>query len=324
MPGRRKPPPLRPGDTIALVTTSSPLPEPATVQRVIGAVEARGYRVALSPNFNARHGYLAGSDRQRADDLMWALGSDEFAAVLSLRGGYGCARLYELIDWDSLRAARPRVVCGFSDLTALHLMIERELGWVTFHGPNGWELADIGSFSERELWRALRPVPLGDVPGDPDHGGCVWRVSGGVAEGELAGGCQFLLAQAIGTPFAPALAGRVVLLEETRAEPYMVEADLCHLLSAGMLEGVAGIVYAAHELRVPDYYTGMFQHSKSWQDVVEEWLGGLGVPVIANLPLGHGRNLATLPLGCRARIDGDRGLLTVLEPGVQSVEEAAA
>ena len=196
------------------------------MQRTVDILEGRGYRVAFSPNFDARYGYLAGGDAARAADLQWALAADEHAAIFSIQGGYGCARLHPHLDWRALRRARPKVVCGYSDLTALHLMIARELGWVTFHGPNAAGVADRNAFSTGALWRALRPLPLGDVPVDPAHDGIVWRITGGVAEGPLAGGNQHVLSRAIGTPFAPSLSGAIVVLEEVESEPYRLEADL--------------------------------------------------------------------------------------------------
>ena len=293
------------------------------MQRTVDILEGRGYRVAFSPNFDARYGYLAGGDAARAADLQWALAADEHAAIFSIHGGYGCARLHPHLDWRALRRARPKVVCGYSDLTALHLMIARELGWVTFHGPNAAGVADRNAFSTGALWRALRPLPLGDVPVDPAHDGIVWRITGGVAEGPLAGGNQHVLSRAIGTPFAPSLSGAIVVLEEVESEPYRLEADLYHLLEAGGLAEAGGIVYTAHEVRSRAMHP-TFPHGKSWEEVVAEWLAPLGVPVIANLPLGHGDNLATLPLGVRARLDGDAGTLTVLEPGVEARPAGAA
>jgi muramoyltetrapeptide carboxypeptidase len=310
-----RPAPLRPGDAIALITTSSPVNEPSWVQLTRDGLEALGYRVVEGPNMNGRRGYLAGGDAERAADLQWALGDPEIAAVVSLLGGYGCARLHEHVDWAALRTARPRIVCGYSDLTALHLMIQRELGWVTFHGPNATGIVGRNAFSTEAFWRALRPLPLGAVPADPDVP--VWRVAPGTGEGRLAGGNLRVLTLALGTPFAPDLAGRIAVLEEVSCEPYQLEADLVQLIGAGALDDVAGITFTAHEVRGRAYGRS-YAHGKSWEEVVQEWLGGLGVPVLANLPFGHGENLATVPLGARARIDGDAGLLEILEPGVEA------
>jgi muramoyltetrapeptide carboxypeptidase len=138
----------------------------------------------------------------------------------------------------------------------------------------------------------------------------------GIAEGELAGGCLSLLASALGTLDAPDWRGKIVFLEDVNEEPYAIDAKLVQLVRAGAFAGVAGIVVGEHAGVQPRAYRPAFPATLSLEDVIDEILRPLGVPTIYNLPLGHGKNLATLPLGAAARLDAAQGRLEILESGV--------
>jgi len=162
-----KPPALPDEATIAVVAPASPPQERSGIEQATAYFESRGHEVVFGPNHRKVHGYLAGSDEERAADLQWALSEPGIDMVHALEGGYGTARLYPLIDWDALGA--PRIVCGFSDLTALHLFVQRHAGWVSFYGPSFLRFTrtkgDYELTKETEEWfhRALRPEPLGMV-----------------------------------------------------------------------------------------------------------------------------------------------------------------
>ena len=188
---RIKPPALPEQATIAVVAPASPPQTRSEIEQATAYFEAQGHRVVFGPNHRKVHGYLAGTDEQRAADLQWALTEPGIDMVHTLCGGYGTARLHDRIDWD--RLGEPRIVCGYSDITALHLALASHAGWVSFYGPNfmrftrrkgEWELS-----KETEDWfhRAFVPKPLGRVFEDPDNP-YVLTVGDGVAEGPLVGG----------------------------------------------------------------------------------------------------------------------------------------
>ena len=199
-----KPPALPDNATIAVVAPASPPQERSGIEQATAYFESRGHEVVFGPNHRKVHGYLAGSDEERAADLQWALSEPGIDMVHALEGGYGTARLYPLIDWEAL--GDPRIVCGFSDLTALHLFIAAHAGWVSFYGPSFLRFTrtkgDYELTKETEEWfhRALRPEPLGMVFEDPEDP-YVLTLGEGVAEAPLAGGCLTLLASSIGTPY---------------------------------------------------------------------------------------------------------------------------
>ena len=280
--------------------------------------EARGHEVILGPNHRKVHGYLAGTDEERAADLQWALSEPGIDMVHTLCGGYGCARLYDLIDWDAL--GEPRIVCGFSDITALHLALAARAGWVTFYGPNFLRFTrkkdELTKETEEWFHRALRPEPLGRVFEDPENP-YVLTIGEGVAEGPLVGGCITLLTASIGTPYEVETEGCILLVEDLNEDEYLVDTAINHLVRSGKLEQAAGVVFGTDvnlHSQVPPEGS---ESTLSIEEVLDELVAPLGIPAIANVPVGHGKHMATMPLGVRARVDGDAKTLEVLEAAVE-------
>jgi muramoyltetrapeptide carboxypeptidase len=212
-------------------------------------------------------------------------------------------------------------VCGFSDITALHLALARYCGWVSFYGPNFVRFTrkrkELTERTERWFHRAFAPEPLGRVFEDPDDP-YVLTVAGGSAEAPLVGGCLTLLCSSIGTPYEVETEGCVVMVEDLFTETYLVDTGLNHLIRAGKLENAAGFVFGTNvdlkPLTVPEEAGSML----SVEEILDELIAPLGIPAIANVPCGHGKHMATMPLGTTVRIDGDAKTLEVLEPAVMA------
>jgi len=315
-----KPPALPDEATIAVVAPASPPQERSGIEQATAYFESRGHEVVFGPNHRKVHGYLAGSDEERAADLQWALSEPGIDMVHALEGGYGTARLYPLIDWEALGA--PRIVCGFSDLTALHLFVQRHAGWVSFYGPSFLRFTrtkgDYELTKETEEWfhRALRPEPLGMVFEDPEDP-YVLTLGEGTAEAPLAGGCLTLLASSIGTPYEVETEGRILIVEDLNTEAYLIDTALNHLRLAGKLDGIAGFAFGTSvNLGYQTLPEGP-ESTLSIEEILGELIAPLGVPAIANVPFGHGKHLATMPLGARARIDGAAKSLEIIEAAVE-------
>ncbi len=237
--------------------------------------------------------------------------------VHPLCGGYGTARLHDLIDWDAL--GEPRIVCGFSDITALHLALAAHAGWVTFYGPNFSRFTrrkkELTEETKEWFHRAFEPEPLGRVFEDPEDP-YVLTVNGGSAEAPLAGGCLTLLSASIGTPFEVETDGCVVMVEDLNTDEYLVDTLLNHLIRAGKLDNAAGFVFGTNvNLRGQVIPEGP-ESTLSIEELLDELIAPLGIPAIANVPVGHGKHMATMPLGAKVRIDGDAKTLEVLEAAV--------
>ena len=318
----RRPRPLPDGGTIALIAPSSGPYERSELERAVEHFEEAGYRVRLGEHVWERHGYHSARDAGRAADLQWALTDPGVDLVLPFSGGVGCARLVSLLDWDAIRAARPRALCGYSDITVLHLALRRYAGWLTFHGPNAARFASPSGRSEVSwggFLRALRGEIVGEVPRRPADP-WVGTLCGGRAEAPFVGGNLSLVNQAGLTPWALEPEGCIVLLEEVESEPYSVDTWLTHLRDGGFFEGVAGIVLAEAVEVVPFPYSPGYYNTLSYEDVLHEVVAPLGIPAIFGLPLGHGAENVTVPLGARAALDADAGTLTILESGCEEAE----
>jgi len=305
----RKPRRLRPGDTVGVVAPASSWENRSELLRGVAGLEAWDLTVRLGDHINDRHGYMAGRDEDRAADLHAMLADPEIRAIVCLQGGYGTPRLIPLLD-EKLFAANPKAICGYSDLTTLHLAASRWGNVVSFYsnGASGIGAAEVTEFSKNSLKRALfSDEPFGQIGPNPDDP-YIRTVVGGRATGRLAGGCAGLLSSAIGTRLTPDFRGRIVVLEEIENEGYILDGILTQLRNAGSFDGVAGIVVGD----IKSKWSGGIAEL-STEDIVEEVLGPLGVPLIFGLPVGHGKHHATVPLGALATLDADSGTLVVEE-----------
>ena len=321
---RIKPPPLPEEATIAVVAPASPPQTRSEIEQAVAYFEGRGHRVVLGPNHRRVHGYLAGTDAERAADLQWALSEPGIDMVHALAGGYGTARLHDLVDWGAV--GEPRIVCGYSDITALHLALAAHAGWVTFYGPNFLRFTRRRKelTEETEAWfhRAFQPAPLGRVFEDPENP-YVLTVGGGGAEAPLVGGCLTLLSASIGTPFEVETDGCVVMVEDLNTEPYLIDTLLNHLVRAGKLDNAAGLVMGTDVNLKNQTIPEAPESTLSIEEMLDELIAPLGIPAIANVPVGHGQHMATMPLGARVRLDADAKTIEVVEAAVRAADEPA-
>jgi muramoyltetrapeptide carboxypeptidase len=295
-----RPPRIRRGDIVAVPAPAGPVPREPFLAGV-SILEAR-YRVVYDDGVFARTGFLAGDDARRAAELNRYLADPAVGAIYCARGGYGVMRILPALDGAALRRA-PRLVVGFSDVTALLAWGHATAGVRGVHGPNVTQLAAVPEEDRQALWRLLEDAA---PPG-------VWatgltRVAGGVARGPLLGGNLETLSRLVGTGALPALRGAILFFEEVGERPYRIDRILTQLALAGVLDGVAGVVVG--DLLRCEEADGS---APGPAEVVAERLGRLGVPVCLGLPVGHGARNRALPVGAPAVLDADRGTLELLE-----------
>jgi muramoyltetrapeptide carboxypeptidase len=308
--------PLPPGGTIGVSAPASPQDARSEVLRGVEWWESRGYRVKLSDGIYDRDDYVAGDARRRGEELTELFADREVDVVQTLQGGYGSAQAIPHIDFGVVNE-NPKPFVGYSDITALHAAILSRTGLATVYG-NG--LAGVGDpettdFSRNRLLQVLDGTADAEVPRDPDDP-YVRAIAGGTATAPLVGGCLWLLMQTMGTPWEIDLDGAIFFFEDVKAPPYYVDGFLTQLRHAGKLDNVAGVVVG--EMKDCDWgdqrEASDWARSRSLEDVLEEQLGALGVPALYKLPLGHGKHLASIPLGVRYTLDADRRTLTLEEP----------
>lgn len=295
------PPVLRAGDAVALVSPAGPVAA-ARVEAAVRELSSWGLRPKVYPHaLDAEH-FLAGSDANRAADLNDALSDPDIRAVLCTRGGYGVQRILEHVDYAAVRRD-PKLVAGFSDITALHAALWANAGLVTVHGPVAAQLERGGLFAST-LRQALMSTETLVLEADPDEPTFSVR-TGGVAHGTLLGGNLSILSTCVGTPFMPDLNGAILLIEDVGELAYRVDRLLTHLGNCGLLRCLAGV--AIGQFSEPGHGNNPVRPPA----VLTERLGHLGIPVLGGLSIGHGdRNLA-VALGSRATLDADAGTLTV-------------
>lgn len=298
---------LAPGARVAVVAPSGPVAE----ERLAAGLDMlRGWDLdpVVAPHVLDRHPdvpYLAGTDADRAADLQAAWCDPDVAAVLCARGGYGAQRIVDLLDWDALRAAGPKVFLGFSDITALHEAFANRAGLVTLHGPMVAAVDFIKNARAQEHLRAtlFEPETVRVIA----SGGAAPLVPGRAA-GVLLGGCLTMLATELGTAHARRSArGGLLCLEDVGEETYRLDRVLTQLLRAGWLDGVAGILLGSWARCAP------YEQVRA---LLTDRLGGLGVPIVEEFGFGHGEGALTIPFGVRAGLDADAGTLTLDEPAL--------
>lgn len=303
---RRFPPPLRPGDRVALVAPAGPL----APDRARGAVEmlrARGFAVGVREDLTDCHRYLAGPDCRRSEELLGALLDPEVRAVFLGRGGYGTQRL--LAGLGLVAGAEAKPVVGFSDNTALLNHLRQAFGWVVVHGPH--PQAD----RPEALDAVLACLGAGGSPRLPAFDGL--RLLGprrrGALEAEVAGGCLSLVASSVGTPYAVDGRGRILFLEDTGEPAYRIDRMLHQLQASGTLDGVEAIVFGVARSFVPE---GQDREAAHLEDLLRDFAAAVAFPVLEGLPCGHTEPNHPLPLGPRSRLEPERGELIFLEPAV--------
>jgi muramoyltetrapeptide carboxypeptidase len=313
----RKPMAIELGDMIAFVAPAAPI-EMAPVLEYAKQLETAGYKVLIPENIQRKAGYLAGTDEERAMELNAMFRDTRVRAIFPCRGGYGLTRILDKIDYAAIRKD-PKVITGFSDLTALHLAIAREARIVTFHSP--LVMTDLwrGSqgefdFATKSFQRALfadqyKKGNTGYTVPVPDDAKPI-KLVGGIARGRLLGGNLSLLCSTLGTPYAIEPKGAILFLEDVNEAPYRMDRLLSQLRQAGVLDAVAGVVLGHFTTKNP-------KDDKEIDRVLRDYFGAKTVPVLMNFPVGHISSNATLPHGGMVELDADNTILRLLENPVQ-------
>jgi muramoyltetrapeptide carboxypeptidase len=289
------PPFLSPGDAIGIATPASPYKAEA-LREGIHLLQQWGFKVSLGRKVIGRKGYLAGTDRERAEELMGLFCDPEIKAILCSRGGYGAMRILEFLDFNLIKD-HPKFFMGFSDITVLLTALWKKAGLMTFHGPMVTTLPQLGASSLIRVQATLRGHYQIEIPLDSNQ--AVWP---GSARGILAGGNLTMLTHLIGTSYEPDWDQAILFLEDCGEDPYRVDRLFMHLRLRGCLERVSAILLGK--------FTGFDKKDLSLSRV-KEILGASNTPVWTGLPVGHGSRNIPLPVGAPAFLDGERGVLSV-------------
>lgn len=310
-----KPKVLHPGDTIGMTAPASMSFEPDRIRLARDQVEALGFKVKLGEYVFEKHGYFAGTDEQRASDVNRMFADDSVDGIFFYTGGWGSPRILPFLDYDLIRA-NPKVVLGFSDITALLNVIHQRTGLVTFHGPVA--ASNIRPWTREQLERVvLSTEPIGVLSNPPKGPGelverfyRIIPIRAGKARGKLIGGNLTLLSVLMGTPWEVDTDGAILLLEDIHEAIYRIDRMITQLKQGGKLDNVAGVAFG--------YCTDCDSDGPGFalEEILRDHLEPLGVPVVQGLAFGHIQEKLTLPIGLEATLDAEAGTLTIGESAV--------
>lgn len=309
---------LCPGDTVGIVAPASAPPEPSTIDASVAVLEKLGFEPKLAPNVRRRWGFLAGSDRERATDLMHMFADQSVKAIICVRGGYGTARLLPLLDYKLIRASR-KIFVGYSDITSLHCAFLVKANLISFHGPMLNSDFVKPNCPEAVLKSFLRTLAERRPPGSICQGfshRTVRVLAPGKVSGQLLGGNLSILCASLGTSYQPDFNRKILFFEDVDEVPYRFDRMLTQLLNAGLLQKVAGIAIGQNaNCHDPKAKTAR-EYRQTVEEVFTERLLPLGIPLVVGLPFGHVPANATLPVGARATLDAFKGDLSIIESAV--------
>jgi muramoyltetrapeptide carboxypeptidase len=312
-----KPRRLQPGDLVGIIAPGGHTSDGA-LARAVANIESLGLRVRLGDNINYVYGNYGGTVAQRLEDLHGMFLDPEIKAVWAIRGGSGCISLLEHIDYQLIRA-HPKILIGYSDITALHLALLRQAGLVTFHGPVA--SSTFSEYSVTQLQNVLMtPHDRYTIPMSADNAQkaleqpnyAIRTVHDGIATGRLIGGNLSLVAALAGTPYAADFHDAILYLEEVNEEPYRVDRMMTQLqLSQGFRHAAAVMLGIFENCEATDGESAL-----TLDETVDQHLLPLTRPAVAGYSFGHIRNQFTIPVGLRATLDSGQQTLTLLEPAV--------
>jgi muramoyltetrapeptide carboxypeptidase len=314
-----RPKALKAGDIVGLITPATYVPDPDRLALAQRTIKYFGLRLKMGKNAGKRMNDYRISIEERLDDLHAMFRDKDVDAVFAIRGGYGSMHLLDHIDYDLIHR-NPKIFLGYSDITAMHLAINRHARMVTFHGPIA--LSRFTDYTQKYFRKALFEVqPIGKVTNPPESNELrpshtLRTIKPGIATGPLIGGNLTLISNTMGTPYEIETGGKVLFLEDVDEEPYSIDRMLTHLRLAGKFDGVAGVIFGeCQDCRAKDFKPST-TIPYGLGEVLDNILGNLKVPVLYGLTIGHTDDQLTLPLGVVATLDATTGTLEIKEAGV--------
>jgi muramoyltetrapeptide carboxypeptidase len=310
---------LRPGDTVGLVNPAGAVWEPVLIEIAAESLAALGFKTKRGKHLLERRGYFAGSDEQRAADLDAMFADPEVRAIHCVRGGWGSARLLPLLDWRTIER-NPKILLGFSDITALLLALHARTGLVTFHGPVGasqWNPFNVGFLKrviqegEAVTFENLKEIDEDDLTVVENR---VQTIHPGTARGRLLGGNLTVLTSLVGSGYLPEWDGCILFLEDVEEAPYRIDRMLTQLRLAGILQKARAVIWG----HCSDCDPGRGYGSLTVSEVLHDHIRPLGVPAWQGAMIGHIERQFTLPVGLEVEVDSRAGTIRMLEAAAVS------
>lgn len=315
----KRPKRLKKGDTIGIVSPAGAIYESEPYEIAVESMEAMGLKVKLGEYVRTRHGHLAGTDEQRAEEFneMWR--DPDVDAIICLRGGSGAARILPLLDYETIEK-NPKIFIGYSDITALHLAIYKKTGLVTFHGPLA--TSTWNNFAAEHFQKLLFEAEAVQYENPSDKGGLLTQtrnrirtITPGTATGGLLGGNLSVLTNIMGTPYFPEnWENSILYLEDVGEKIYAVDRMMTQLQLGGVLGKISGFIFGKCTECDPGGSSGY--GSLTLEEVIDHYIKPLGIPAFSGAMIGHINDNVTIPNGIRAEMDAEKGTFKLLSPAV--------
>jgi muramoyltetrapeptide carboxypeptidase len=315
---RLKAPRLKPGDTVGVVSPATATFQQVELDIVRESLEALGLKVRVGEHAMSRHGSLGGTDRERAGDINGFLADRDVRAVIPARGGWGSSRLLPLLDYEAIRR-NPKVILGYSDITALLNGVHARTGLVTFHGPNGggrWD-ADSLAWMKSVIFAGETPALSNPKTGNDRNvltqiENRVQTITPGKARGRLLGGNLTVLTAILGSPYVPDFDGAILFVEDVGEAYYRIDRMMTQLRITGVLGRLGGFIFGT----CSECTTGDGYASLTLEEIFADHVKPLGIPAWQGAMIGHAMPQWTLPVGLEVEIDATAGTIRLTEPAV--------
>ena len=312
-----KPPRLKNGDKIGLVAPGSYISE-EELQDSIKNLNDLGFETTYSKKIFLQNGYFAGTDKERAEDLMKMFSDKSIKGIVCARGGYGCSRILPLLNYDLIRK-NPKVLIGYSDVTALLYGIYKKSGLISFHGPVG--TSTFNDYTVKNFQKVLMNTERislfqNSTSGEDENVYGVTTIVKGKGKGRLVGGNLSIMVSLIGTEFDVDYSSKIIFIEEIGEEPYRIDRMLTQMIQAGKFTNAAGVmmgIFRKCEVKSED---ASFSKSFNLMEVLKDRLSGLKIPVVYGMSFGHVKDKFTIPFGALAELNADKQTFTLLEKAV--------
>lgn len=312
-----KPARLKAADKLAIVAPGSYISE-EELQDSIKNINLLGFEAAYSEKVLLQSGYFAGTDKDRAEDLMEKFSDKSVKGIVCARGGYGCARILPMLDYNVIRS-NPKVLIGYSDITALLYGIYQKSGLITFHGPVGTSTFNeysVNNFNNVLINPKNNSKFNNSNSGEDENVYGVTTIVQGKSKGRLVGGNLSIMVSLIGTEHDVEYSGKIVFIEEVGEEPYRIDRMLTQLLQAGKFNNAAGIMMGIFRKCEVKKESDLTAKSFNLMEVLKDRLSSLKIPVVYGMSFGHVKDKFTIPFGAYAELDADNQTFTLLEKAV--------
>ncbi|WP_196590115.1 S66 peptidase family protein [Pectinatus frisingensis] len=302
-----KPHKLTKGNTIGIISPASGIAKDE-IEHMSAMLKNKGYKIKIGQHAYEQKSYLAGSDDHRAADINNFFMDDTIDAIFCSRGGYGATRILEKLNYAAIKN-NPKIFIGFSDITSIHLAIQKKCGLITFHGPMSRQLCSSSAdYNIEYLTKALCSTePVGQIMAANDMPP-LQPLSSGTASGKIIGGNLSLITALLATPYEIETKNTILFLEDVSESPYRIDRMLTQLLSSGKLREVRGIILGewsnCRAKKAGDFTV---------EDIIADRLLPLNIPILAGLPIGHGRYNITIPEGTKVYMDADKKIFYIQE-----------